>query len=373
MAKAETTRIAIIETLTAGKQNLHTYTINGFSGSCLARAQSDSRSYPGFANKMDEFIVLHPYFLRPGENRIAGDYALGEPEDVNKQGSSQLTARVVSTAWPVERSPGEPYAENVLTTFQSPVLSKMGEDTARLEASFDWKQSTPAWGWTRGILIEDAPATRASLYAAYIRFHDGLAALHATPPVTGTESPFIKATRESMREFIQACELRKAPYHRLADLEHVAITLSTPGIELQAKRDAEEGERLRNEPAAPASDGRQLEPRPPLDEHGQPMTWLSLQSLPALDETTLEVFAGGTLAKLRGSARKPTMISFIYNGHGGTWGNEQFLPFLSLEVWFRREADGSWAVDGLWPSTGSSSVAHTLTDLMDDDSRWGAR
>lgn len=378
MAKANPTQIAILQTLAGGNSNNHTYTVNGFPTVELARVRSDvrtSQTFPGFDTKMEEFIVLHHYFLRPGENRITGEYVLGEPEDVNKSGSLQLSARVVSTQWPLEKRPGESYVLRELTTFQSPMLSRTGDDRAPLEANFVWKTPLPAWGWTHGIAIEDSPATRKSLYQAYVRFHDSLDALHATPTAAGAESPFIAATRASMKEFIQACEMRKAPYHLLDDLAYAAVHLSTPIIEERAKRDTEEG--VRNQPNVVASDDRQLEPKPPLDQNGKRMNWLTLQALPADDKVNFEVFAGGTLAKLTGLLGKP-MIVYIFNGHGGSRGTEQFFPLICIDVWFRREADGGWAVDGLWSRSHQSMTvpgpapSEFLSDLMNDDRFWGA-
>jgi hypothetical protein len=342
----------------------HTYTVNGFSTASLASMGADDDHHVhGFTAAMEEYSIIPPYFLRQGANQLAVDFHLDLSYMVaSDDGPWTMACRVASTTYdPKLASYDTEYADSELLKLVSPAMKKIAQSAQpqRLTGTFQVTQPLPAWSWEHGIAIEDTQAVRDSLYAAYADFHASLAALHgapvqpgaapAHPPAALAPGAFANAVRASMAEYITACELRGVRYGFLDELLYASAHLSLRGYDAEMASKAAEPVKPQlpdphPTPPAPMDDGPVVDSAPPGPD-GKPPARLFLTALQPEAGLTMTIFAGGTLARLDDKNAEP-LIVFRSNYNDGPWG-ERGTEKLSAEVWFRRTADGHWAIDGI--------------------------
>jgi hypothetical protein len=117
-----------------------------------------------------------------------------------------------------------------------------------------------------------------------------------------------KKLMESTRDFIEASQLRGKPYRLIDQILEAATVRALPG---------------------------------------NPAGSLELQPVAAADELELEVFAGGTLARLKPATGAP-LFEFISNLPDGPRGRIGTTK-LAFDAWYRQNDQGAWKLDALFP------------------------
>uniref|UniRef100_UPI001301FFE4 hypothetical protein n=1 Tax=Pelomonas sp. KK5 TaxID=1855730 RepID=UPI001301FFE4 len=215
--------------------------------------------------------------------------------------------------------------------------------------SFAW--SGPAWAWTQA-----APAgadAKAGLQAAVESLWKQLDSQAGKPLAAGAAA----SMKASMKDFVQASELRGRPYTGADELLQVAAAQALPGDKApeaflkdeEARARSRDGQRARDDergahpPVARRADGS-LPPR------------LALRPLASLGELRVQLLAGGRLARLTDAGGEP-VIQFQSNYHDGPRGRGNTVRYMA-DPWFRRNAAGQWELDAIYPT----QAAHQVLD-----------
>lgn len=191
--------------------------------------------------------------------------------------------------------------------------------------TFEWDADVPAWSWTNGAQIEDSSDTFESLLAEIQRFHAELVALQdGGTSAEARQDAFFAKVRASTAEFIRASELRGKPFAFLDDFR-------------KALAGAPFGDRPEKSVVLA-----------PIDLH---QAW------------RLEVFAGGTLARLTNDRGDP-IIAFQSTYDDGPWYSNGGT-ILGAELWYRQGDAGEWLLDAVMPVGSTEVVRHMDASLRD--------
>ena len=324
----------------------HQLFVNGFDTDALVSVSGNDGQVIGFATRMYDYSVLHPYFLKQGSNELRADYHLDLSFMVEAdQGPWKLAVRVASTSYAPGGERDQKRAETPLLTLTSPTLPKNQSSAAphTMKGSFTWAPPVPTWGWTHGVKIDNTPATRASLFAEYQKIFASFdAEWSGHKEVTDEQrDAFEKATRASTAEFTLASELFGRRFTFLDQLFVAARTLNASSG--PAASTTKNPKKPRAPIAMPMDDG------PGIDDYDLAGPRLQLESLGSVAELKLVVFAEGHLAKLTRDHGLP-VLSYFSNRHDGPWG-AQGTSKISAELWFRRNKAGTWELDAVYPMT----------------------
>ncbi|MEO8706036.1 MAG: hypothetical protein ABI867_38760 [Kofleriaceae bacterium] len=257
--------------------------INDFS---LERYQTASCSE---APDCHGLVWIHPYFLQQGANAVSLDY-WANTLDSTPGAEYEIVFRFQGGA--------KPKLGPTLATLKTPKFGKLDEDHKQnLRGSVTVTDKLPAWTWTRGVKIENTPANRASLYVEYTRVWTALA--------KGDRAKLHAELRTSTKEYLEASRLAK----------------QTDGLDRMIA--------LANNPR---------------DKNKTP---LHLRDMPELDGLTMQLFAGGRLAKLVNYYA--IMIRFQGGAHDAPSGHAGPVD-IGYDLWFRKDARGRWVVDAVAPA-----------------------
>lgn len=386
-SKPKTCPLPVLQTI-AWSGVPHAVTINGFPDDALRSITStgDAGEVDGFETRMQRYLVLHPYFLRAEGNRLMATYRLnGHHIADDDAGPWRLDLRMALVDWPgmpVDQ-PNE-YRERELARFVSPDLVRADDQVEKsLTGTFAWSAPLPVWSWTSGIAIEDSEKTKTSLYVEYRAFHAELVALrtaHLAAPDSKQPPAMVAALRASMREFIQASELRGVPYTLHEELAYAAQHWSLRDYDLEMaaraaalaklpkltpeQERAEAERKLKEQFVTVVAHDTPVDTDPEPDADGKLPPRLTLAPLPDLADVKLTLLGDGTLARLTVADTDAPLVSFFSNYADGPWGS-RYSTKLQADIWFRRDASGRWVVDALWPQTSAIEKWGTLDDLLD--------
>lgn len=251
------------------------------------------------------YLWIHPYWLRAGENSVGIDYyAPGERTDPGTRFKATFHFHEGQRA---DGALEQPKVGKEIFTLSTPKFPFFDEEHKRhLTAAFDWKGAIPHWAWTRGNRVTPSWELQFKLYGAYQKIWSSIYAL--APGSKSELSPeqaqkFETESRESAREYLQASQLGNYPDPFAEMLAH-AKKLNHQGVTL------------------------------------------TMRGLPAFGATTLQVFAGGRLARLVNAGA--ALIRF----QGGVRGAPVGSPYpidLAYDLWFRRTSQGAWELDAIVP------------------------
>ncbi|MDP2341073.1 MAG: hypothetical protein Q8O67_08950 [Deltaproteobacteria bacterium] len=335
--------------------------VNGFSTAALIVDRSnDDGMVRGFDTKMLWYSLLHPYFLKSGNNVVDARYGL-KPDYDDDMSSRPFGFRVVairydaalddqwSTQWPTQE----------LLRFSAPPLKKPVAPPKTARASFSWTTPLPVWSWTKGKKIDVDTKTKDSLYAAAQVFWKTLAA--QTTTTTAERASFAAGLKASTREYAQASELHGPKYTFVDVLLTAATTLDLPGAPTREQL----REMARKASAEPSDVEVKTDTPAPIDPAVYDKPHLTLDPLPPAAELTLEVFGDGRLARLHA---KPdgSLIEFGSNYPDGNWGATGSVK-VACDVWFRQGAAGAWEVDAVVSTRMANLGIHddSLQNLLD--------
>jgi hypothetical protein len=191
--------------------------------------------------------------------------------------------------------------------------------------TFVWDVELPTWSWVHGVQIEDNRENFEGLLAEIERFHAALQSLaDGGATAQQRQDEFFAGVRASTAEYIRASELRGKPFAFLDEL-----------------RKALNGEAFGN--------------RPPDSAFLAPI---------AKDEKwRLDVFAGGTLARITNDRRAP-IITFTSNYSEGPWGSLGGTV-LGFELWYRKDAQNKWVLDAVMPLRSTEVAQDNDTSLRE--------
>jgi hypothetical protein len=238
-------------------------------------------------------LWIHPYFIQQGTNALSMDYW------ANTLDSTTTAQYEISFGF---HAGNRPVIGRELTKLVTPKFGKLDEEHKQnIRGSFTWTAKVPAWTWTHGVKIDDTAANRASLYAEYQRLWKALA--------KGDRSRLAGELRASTKEYLQASRLA----NQRDGLDRM-IALATA---LKDKR-------------------------------GTP---LHLRDLPELDGLTMQLFAGGRLAKLVNYYA--VMVRFQGGAHDAPAGHAGPVD-IGYDIWFRKDSRGRWVADAVAPADSNS-------------------
>jgi hypothetical protein len=266
--------------------------VNGFPVDLLGRLQVVG-GVP-FETDYLNIAPIHPYFLNPGENRL----------HIGSEGGGAIA--IVS--W--DYVGGKQHEELLRIS-----LPATGEHT------FSWASRVPKRSWATGVQIEANDATKRRIYAETAGLHSKVVALYAAAakkePTADAAAALKKKWTQSTGDFIQASQLRGKPYRLIDQILEAATERSLPG---------------------------------------NPAGSLELQPLAAAEELQLEVFAGGTLARLKPATGTP-VFAFISNLPDGP-RRRTGTTKLAFDAWYRLNAQGAWELDALFPRLAPGTWTH---------------
>ena len=368
-------RVAILETVNT-EGFTHRESVNGFDVGILPSNKESHDHVQGFANVMQRYAIIRPYFLKSGENTLSATYTWEDSRVANEDPGPWQMHYTVANVSPIIGE-GELYPRTQLAELLPAAVVKKNPDTKQHTSTvkFTWSEPVPEWRWTHGVKIQDTAATRESIYAEYAKFWKSLAAMYE--PKGTTADPAFQQVRDSakasIREFIQASELRGTKYTYLDELFDTARRGATPG-------------QSNEPPAPPKKNGKvskikmpsltQTDTVPDPDEpfmkspDGTRPPRVSLSPLLPLKETRLVVFAGGTLAMLiSAEAGEFPLIQFHSNYHDGSWGAGGEAK-AECNLWFRKNDKGEWELDAVYDMRRASLEIwdHPMKDLMEEGS-----
>jgi hypothetical protein len=267
-------------------------TINGFPVDSLGQLTFENGE-PFEADYLS-IAPIHPYFLNPGENRL-------------HIGSGDGGA-IAIVSWDYVH--GDQHQEQLRAS-----LPAEGGHT------FTWSAKVPKRSWATGASIEANEATKRALYTKSVDLHSKLQALSADAAkkqsTTDAAAALKKALMQSTRAFIEASELRGKPYRLIDQMIEAATVRALPGNRAGS---------------------------------------LELQPLAMAEELELEVFAGGTLARLKPASGAP-LFAFISNLPDGPRGQTGTTK-LAFDVWYRQNHQGEWELDALFPRLAPGTWTH---------------
>lgn len=272
---------------------------NGFSLWTLGKLVVHDKELAGKATDYTSIMPLHPYFLKLGENHLQVFSAEEDASDA----SSEMTLAIAE--WDYVYGTSLQETERLLCPIL-PFESRQAEGGK----VFSWDRPLPQWAWQQGVPLGEDQGTKEQLYQEVANVHAALSELAGTG-ASSNESvqTLIKQWKQSTEEFIQASELRGKPYV-LIDQVFEAVTKEL------------------------ASSG---------DTSGS----LTLQPLPELEALQLEIFAGGTLAKLHNKHHHP-LFDFTSNLPDGPRGRSGDTK-LAFDLWYRKNHAGQWELDAIYP------------------------
>jgi hypothetical protein len=266
--------------------------INGFPVDSLGRLKFEDGE-PFEADYLS-IAPIHPYFLNPGENRLS----------IGSGGGGAIA--IVS--WDYVQ--GDQHQELLRVS-----LPAEGEHT------FSWSSKVPKRRWATGAQIEVNERTKQRLYDETAGLHSKLQALSTAAANQEPTADATAAVRENLigstREFVEASMLRGKPYRLIDQIIEAATARALPG---------------------------------------KPAGNLELQPLAAAEQLKLDVFAGGTLARLESASGAPlfAFVSNLPDGPRGRTGTTQ----LAFDAWYRQNAHGAWELDALFPRLAPGTWTH---------------
>jgi hypothetical protein len=266
--------------------------INGFPVDSLGKLKFEDDE--PFKADYQTIAPIHPYFLKPGENRL----------HVGSGGHGAIA--IVS--WDYVK--GDQHRE--LTRVSLP---------ARGDHTFSWPAKVPKRHWATGVHLKANDASKKGLYAKTADLHAKLHALSAAAANQESTAEAAAALKKelmaSTHEFVEASKLRGKPYRLIDQIIEAATVRALPG---------------------------------------KPAGSLELEPLAPANELGIEVFAGGTLARLKPANGTP-LIAFISNlddGPRGQTGTTQ----LAFDAWYRQNDKGAWELDALFPRLAPGTWTH---------------
>jgi hypothetical protein len=266
--------------------------INGFPVDSLGRLKFDDNE-PFEADYLS-IAPIHPYFLNPGENRVH----IGS-------GDGGAIAIVI---WDYVQ--GDQHQELLRDSLP-------GEG----EHKFSWASKLPKRRWATGVQIEPNDATKTGLYDETGRLYSKLQALSTAATneeqTADAAAALKKELLESTRDFVDASKLRGKPYRLVDQILEAATVRALPG---------------------------------------KPAGSLELQPFAAVEELELEVFAGGTLARLKPASGAP-LFAFVSNLPDGPRGQTGTTK-LAFDAWYRQNDQGAWELDALFPRLAPGTWTH---------------
>ncbi|HSI04971.1 MAG TPA: hypothetical protein VLC93_10855 [Myxococcota bacterium] len=252
------------------------------------------------ATSLQGYTVLHPYFLRNGENAFAATYVVSDGRCCDDFGPYAATYTITDLDYEhLSR-------ETTLARFAIPALSKdEGALPRTITGTFASTTTVPEWSWLHGERITDDTARRNSLYAAYAKLWQDL---EGADGKSKSYSPYA-AVRHDLREFATATEMLEGQYD---DWDIF--------FDLAARR------------------------RTAFQEP------IVLRELPERDATTLRVFGNGALAYLAVEANSffehPVYLELVGGAHDAPSGTMGPVDEI-VSPWFRLDGKGGWMIDGL--------------------------
>jgi hypothetical protein len=257
--------------------------VNGFPVDLLGRIKVDD----GVPFEADYLSVapIHPYFLNPGENRL--------------QIGSEGGGAIAIVSW--DYVGGEKHEELLRVA-----LPAQGEHT------FSWDSKVPKRGWATGVKIEANDATKRRVYAETAGLHSKLEALYSAAAKKESTAEAAAALKkkltQSTSDFIEASKLRGKPYRLIDQILEAATVRALPG---------------------------------------NPAGSLVLKPIARAEELELDVFAGGTLARVKPASGTP-LFEFVSTLDDGPRG-EPNTTQLAFDAWYRQNSQGAWELDALFP------------------------
>ncbi len=191
------------------------------------------------------------------------------------------------------------------------------------DVTFALELALPEWPWVHGHVINDTPEAREALFREVAAFHRSLAALRRG----GSPEQLSQAVLTSTAAFVQASELRGKPYTFVEELLAAAQGLPFGG---------------------------------------RPAYSVVLRELAA--PRSIELFAGGTLARIVTDSDQPIIV-FDSTLSDGAWGGPG-PTVLSCDLWYRQDDAGKWVLDAVLPERSIFMVrGGTVTGISDDHLR----
>ena len=257
--------------------------INGFPLDSLGQLLIDDGE--PFATDYQRIAPIHPYFLNPGENRIRVRASSG--------------GAIAIAQW--DYIHGADHKELLRINLPS-----------EKEQTFTWNCKVPERPWVKAARIEANEGSKLALYAETAGLHSRLQSLLAAAasqkPTADISADMKKELSAATRAFIEASELRGKPYRLIDQILEAATVRARPG---------------------------------------DPAGSLELQAFFPPEEVELEVFAGGSLARLKHSSTAP-LFAFISNLNDGPRG-QTGTTILAFDAWYRQNDQAGWELDALFP------------------------
>ncbi|MFZ6713124.1 hypothetical protein [Undibacterium sp. TC9W] len=300
--------------------------------------------------KLEDYAVIHPYFLRATGNQLR--VSCERPYEM--EANPELDVRITSLVYTAD----QPYATvfPVQDVLQLRTQITAASLPANLTGSFDWRQPIPVWKWTQDAAIADTDVNRNSLKATVESTWQSLQAM------AGGDSgvKWLNVVRTTSSDFIRASELRGQSYRALDTLVDVATHLKMPGDEdpeVYFAKAAKRGDRYagagmvydapsNHPPVKRLADGR-LPPR------------LRLVPLSEFGELRMELMANGRLARMT-NRHGASLIHFRSNYYDGNRGAPD-SDFFICDIWFRLNEQQQWEVAAVYPETGHTRNMHNVT------------
>ena len=331
----------------------HKAWVNGFDAGLLISVRSNEKKLvPGLTTKLTNYCALHPYFLKRGANELRLEFALDlSYMTPDERGPWSLDCRVASISYTAGKELGTSFPEKELLRLAPPALPRKEESAKPRNVSgvFDWPEGE--WRWTKGEKIEDTAANRKSLEAAAAKFWNELNALAGKPVPAG----FAASTRTSIQEFIQASELRGKRFTLLDDLLETSSKLALPGDQTPEDflREAEQRQKS-GRGAAARDDEESAHPQVKRLPNGKLPPRVSLRKLDSFQGFEMSLLGEGRLERLSGTGGE-SVIQFVSNYHDEPRNRSQEIR-LKYDLWFRKNAQGAWELDAIYPTLAAGLV-----------------
>ncbi len=296
----------------SGAEKSEVVFVNGFPLNTLGGLVPDFDKLAGKPTDYTSITPLHPYFLKSGGNSI--QVFSGEPLPDR---SSEITVAIAEWDYVYGKTLQE------LNRLQCSVRSfadKQIED----ECVFFWENSSLSqWTWQKGVPLQNDQETKQQLHQEVVKLHNTLSKLSGA----SSDDEQVRALKEkwekSTEEFINASEWRGKPYVFIDQVLEAATKLALPENDFGT---------------------------------------LVFQPLPELDALQLEIFAGGTLAKLHNKYNH-SLLSFTSNLADGPRGRSGDSK-LSFDLWYRKN-DGQWELDAIYPREAPNTWSGFLMNFND--------
>jgi hypothetical protein len=266
--------------------------VNGFRVDSLGRLKF-ADGEPFEADYLS-IAPIHPYFLNPGDNRLH----IGAGDG----------GAIAVVSW--DYVEGDQHQELLRVSLP-----------AEGEHIFSWASKVPKRPWATGVQIQVNEGTKQGLYSEVAGLHSKLQALSAAAakeePTADAAAALEKEWIDSTRDFVEASKLRGKPYRLIDQILEAATARALPG---------------------------------------KPAGSLELQPFAAAERLELEVFAGGTLARLKPASGAP-LFAFVSNLPDGPRG-QTGTTRLAFDPWYRQNDRGAWQLDALFPRLAPGTWTH---------------